>query len=124
MTSSCNCPIGLRGLHKGVSTVYMGISDEMEVATMATDEATVVEIKVREDRITFSIKLENVGRAMKAKKPAKNKCCNFRDFVLLISHFRRLCGWVEFVSSVNTTQNNSWYATISPEKPTSRDGGS
>ena len=102
----------------------MGISDEMEVATMATDEATVVEIKVREDCITFSIKLDNVGRAMKAKKPAKNKCCNFRDFVLLISHFRRLCGWVEFVSSVNTTQNNSWYATISPEKPTSRDGGS
>ena len=48
---------------------------------MATDEATVVEIKVREDCITFSIKLDNVGRAMKAKKPAKNKCYYFRDFV-------------------------------------------
>ena len=67
--------------------MYMGISDEMEVATMATDEATVVEIKVREDRITFSIKLENVGRAMKAKKPAKKNCCKLRDFVLLISSF-------------------------------------
>ena len=68
--------------------MYMGISDEMEVATMATDEATILEIKVREDRITFSIKLDNVGRAMKAKKPAKKNCCNFRDFFfanLLIS---------------------------------------
>ena len=57
-----------------------GISDGMEVATKVTDEATILEIKVREDRITFSIKLDNVGRAMKGKKPAKKNCCNFRDF--------------------------------------------
>ena len=56
-----------------------GISDGMEVATKVTDEATILEIKVREYRITFSIKLDNVGRAMKGKKPAK-KNCNFRDF--------------------------------------------
>ena len=48
---------------------------------MATEEATILEIKGREDRITFSIKKDNVGRAMKAKKPAKKNCSNFRDFV-------------------------------------------
>ena len=58
----------------------MGISGEMEVATKATDEATILEIKV-EDRITFSIKVDNVGHAMSSKKPAKKNCCNFRDFV-------------------------------------------
>ena len=61
--------------------MYMGISDEMEIATMATDEAKIFEVKVREDRITFSIKLDDVGRPVKAKKPAKNNCCNFQDFV-------------------------------------------
>ena len=40
LITALNSLIGLRGLHKGISTVYMGISDEMEVATMATDEAT------------------------------------------------------------------------------------
>lgn len=65
--------------------MYTGILTK--VATMATDKATILEIKVREDRITFSIKLDNVGRAMKAKKPGKKNCCKFRDFVLLIFSF-------------------------------------
>ena len=40
-------PIGLGGLLEGASTVYMRVSDEIEVATIVTDEATILGIKVR-----------------------------------------------------------------------------
>ena len=39
-------PIGVRGLLERASTVYMRISDEIEVATIVIDEATILGIKV------------------------------------------------------------------------------
>ena len=39
-------PIGVRGLLERASTVYMRISDKIEVATSVIDEATILGIKV------------------------------------------------------------------------------
>lgn len=85
MSQGLNWLIGLRRLLKGAFTVYMGISFEIEVATIVTDEAMMLKIKVQEDQIAFSIKLDNVGHAMKAKKPAKKKkCCKFDNFFISV----------------------------------------
>lgn len=64
----------------------MGISDEIDVATIATDEAKILESKSAV-RIAISIKFENVNRAKTIKKPEKIVCCTSRVFVLLIFPF-------------------------------------
>jgi len=88
----------------------MGISEEIEVATIAID-----------DQIAIPIKVDNASRAVTAKKSAK-KCAARSEFLFCLLNlllfwfapFRRLCGCAELASRV-TTQNKSWYATILPD---------
>ena len=58
----------------------MGISDEIEVATIATDEATILAIKAT-IAIPFQSSLTTLqGRAMMPMKPTKKWAVPFRRF--------------------------------------------
>ena len=91
------------------SCLCMGISDEIEVAT--------IELPIH-SRLTTSV----VQR--RQRNLPKTVCCTFRVFVLLIlpvaffllSRFRRRCSCTRLASRV-ATQTNAKYATISPKKP-------
>ena len=83
--------------------IHIGISDEIEVPTIAADTATILE---SDDRIAIPINFDNLSRAKTAKKSSR-KCLPFRDFVLVIKpvasfiflfHFR--CAYAELASSV------------------------
>ena len=86
----------------------MGISDEIEVATIATDEATILAIKAT-IAIPFQSSLTTLqGRAMMPMKPTKNCAVPFR-------RFRRLA-----LSSLVALEPKKFlisvlHATISPE---------
>ena len=80
----------------------MGISEEIEVATIAID-----------DQMAIPIKVDNASRAVTAKKSAK-KCAARAELLFCLLNlllfgfvpFRRLCSCAELAGSV-TTQNNS-----------------
>ena len=55
----------------------MGISDEIEVATMVT----ILEVKAKIALLFQSSLTPNVSRKKTAKKPAKKCACTFRVFV-------------------------------------------
>lgn len=57
----------------------MGISDEIDVATIATDEAKILESKSTV-RIAISIKFENVNRAKTIKKLEKICLLHIQSF--------------------------------------------
>ena len=95
----------------------MGFSDEIEVAMIAINKATILEI-TGDDRIAIPMTFGNIRRAIAATKSTET--CAARSelrfcFVLpfWFSRFRRRCrrrrGWS---SSLVITQDNSWYATI------------
>lgn len=54
----------------------MGISEEIDVTTIDTDKAKILESK-SDVRIAISLKFDNVNRAKTVKKPV---CCTFRVF--------------------------------------------
>ena len=78
----------------------------------------------RDDRIANPLTFDNVSRAKKAKKSAKNGVLHVQSFCLayltccffLLSRFRRRCSCTRLASRV-ATQTNAKHATISPKKP-------
>ena len=59
----------------------MGISEEVEVATIPTDETTSLPNPRdwNDDCITIPIKADNVGRAMGAKKSSKKCAAHYKQ---------------------------------------------
>ena len=57
----------------------MGIPEEIDVTTIATDEAKILESK-SDVRIAISIKFDNVNRAKTVKKPDKNCLLHVQSF--------------------------------------------
>lgn len=71
----------------------MGISEEIDVTTIDTDKAKILESK-SDVRIAISLKFDNVNRAKTVKKPDKNCLLHVQSFQLfcLFSRFRLRCG--------------------------------
>ena len=79
----------------------MGISDEIEVATMTIDEATILEIKAT---ITFPFQLSMKTFVVQWRQRFVR--CTFRDlFFRLFSRFPRRCGGTELASSVTSAKH-------------------
>ena len=86
-------------------SLYMGFSDETEVAMITIDEATASrDYTQRRYWFAFLIKFDNFSRALTAKKPAEKCAAPLRVLVLC---------WAYYYLSM---ESNSWYATISLEK--------
>lgn len=71
----------------------MGISEEIDVTTIDTDKAKILESK-SDVRIAISLKFDNVNRAKTVKKPDKNCLLHVQSNQLfcLFSRFRLRCG--------------------------------
>ena len=79
-------------------SLCMGISDEIEVATMTIDEATILEIKAT---IAFPFQLSMKTFVVQWRQRFVR--CTFRDlFFRLCSRFPRRCGCTELASSVTS----------------------
>ena len=79
----------------------MGISDEIEVATMTIDEATILEIKAT---IAFPFQLSMKTFVVQWRQRFVR--CTFRDlFIRLFSRFPRRCGGTEIASSVTSAKH-------------------
>ena len=86
-------------------SLYMGFSDETEVAMITIDEATASrDYTQRRYWFAFLIKFDNFSRALTSKKPAEKCAAPLRVLVLC---------WAYYYLSM---ESNSWYATISLEK--------
>ena len=82
-------------------SLYMGFSDETEVAMITIDEATASrDYTQRRYWFAFLIKFDNFSRALTAKKPAE-KCAGRGESTcfVLIFRFRRRCGCAEHAST-------------------------
>ena len=86
---------------KPLLSLYIGFSDETEVAMITIDEATASrDYTQRRYWFAFLIKFDNFSRALTAKKPAEKCAARLRVLVLvLIFRFRRRCGCAEHAST-------------------------
>ena len=93
-------------------SLYMGFSDETEVAMITIDEATASrDYTQRRYWFAFLIKFDNFSRALTAKKPAEKSTC----FVLIFRFGRRCVDLIE-----NAQQN--WRSQVpTVQRPASTD---
>ena len=93
-------------------SLYMGFSDETEVAMITIDEATASrDYTQRRYWFAFLIKFDNFSRALTAKKPAEKSTC-----FVLIFRFRRRC-----VDLIENAQQN-WRSQVpTVQRPASTD---
>ena len=100
-------------------SLCIGISDNIEDATITIDEATILEIKAM-IALPFQLRLTSFVEQRRQRNSQK-VCCTFRIFFFsyfLVSIFV-VVAQTELASSVTPRKAcNYWYATISPEKPT------
>ena len=97
---------------KPLLSLYMGFSDETEVAMITIDEATASrDYTQRRYWFAFLSKFDNFSRALTAKKPAEKSTC-----FVLIFRFRRRC-----VDLIENGQQN-WRSQVpTVQRPASTD---
>ena len=92
----------------------MGFSDEIEVAMIAINKATILEI-TGDDRIAIPMTFGNIRRAIAAKKSTET-CAARSDFLFCLAFFifafPSPSSWLVKLAYSVITQDNSWYATI------------
>ena len=93
----------------------MGFSDEIEVAMIAVNKATILEI-TGDDRIAIPMTFDNIRRAIAAKKSTETFAARseflFCLAFLIFAFPSSSSSWLVKLAYSVITQDNSWYATI------------